>query len=129
MTYPARDPQYTNVADGDANVGVQVGVLHGNAYVYQTTPTPTPAEKFQVAKHYLRGGSPREAERRFTELVFEDRMSSAEIAYQWSLSVLSGRSLTSPWGRPAASRLPGIIKNRSESAVSISLPPTKSVLP
>jgi hypothetical protein len=86
---------YTNVADGDANVAVQVGVLHGNAYVYQTTPAPSPAEKFQVAKHYLRGGSPREAERRFHALVFEDRMSSAEIAYQWSLSVLSGRSLTS----------------------------------
>ncbi|WP_433831409.1 hypothetical protein ACQP2E_13435 [Actinoplanes sp. CA-015351] len=86
---------YTNIAEGDASIGVQVGVLHGNAYVYQTAPTATPAEKLQVAVHYLQGGSPREAERRLSALVFEDRFSSAEIAYHWSLSVLSGRSLTS----------------------------------
>ncbi|MEU4695203.1 hypothetical protein [Actinoplanes sp. NPDC023714] len=86
---------YTMAADGDADVGMQIGVLHGNAYVYRTAPAATPAEKLQVAVHYLRGGSPREAERRLSALVFEDRMSSAEIAYHWTLSVLSGRSLTS----------------------------------
>ncbi|BBH68667.1 hypothetical protein ACTI_53520 [Actinoplanes sp. OR16] len=73
-------------------------MLHGNAYVYQTAPAATPAEKLQVAIHYLRGGSPREAERRLAALVYEDRMSSAEIAYHWTLSVLSGRSLTSLGG-------------------------------
>jgi hypothetical protein len=86
---------YTNAADGNAHVGIQVGVLHGNAYVYQTQESATPEQKLQVAVHYLQGGSPGEARRRIQTLVAEDGLSSAEVAYYWTLSLLSGRSLTS----------------------------------
>ncbi|MEV6303249.1 hypothetical protein AB0M02_27820 [Actinoplanes sp. NPDC051861] len=85
---------YHNSADGDAHVGLQVGVLHGNAYVYQAAPAAPPEQKLRVAIHYLQGGSPGEARRRLQALVAEDGMSSAEIAYYWVLSLLSGRSLT-----------------------------------
>ncbi|MEU4560976.1 hypothetical protein AB0F72_21565 [Actinoplanes sp. NPDC023936] len=86
---------YANEADGDLHIGAQIGVLHGNATIYHTAPAAGPSERLQVAVNYLRGGSPREAERRISALVFEDRLSSAEVAYHWVLSVLSGRSLTS----------------------------------
>ncbi|WP_127501665.1 hypothetical protein [Actinoplanes solisilvae] len=85
--------QQGNQADGNATVGAQIGTLHGNAYVYQTAPTATPEEQFQVAVNYLQGGSPGEARRRIHEVVYAHRLSSAEVAYFWALSVLSGRSL------------------------------------
>lgn len=82
------------IADGDAQVGFQIGVLHGNAYVYQAAEGATAEQKFRVAVHYLQGGSPGEARRRIQAVVAEDGLSSAEVGYHWALSVLSGRSLT-----------------------------------
>jgi hypothetical protein len=86
-------PWQGNQAADHATVGAQIGTLHGNAYVYQTAPTATPEHRFRVAVNYLQGGSPGEARRRILEVVHEHRLSSAEVAYFWALSVLSGRSL------------------------------------
>ncbi len=82
-----------NVAGDHAHVGFQIGVMHVGANVYQVNEGATADEKFRVAVHYLQGGSPAEARRRIEAVALEDGLSSAEVAYHWALSVLSGRSL------------------------------------
>lgn len=89
---------FTNHAEGDAHVGVQAGVVHGDIHFFQAPPDATADQKLAVAMRYLDSGSPGEARRRFHALVAEDGLSSAEIAYYWALSLLSGRSLTSLGG-------------------------------
>ncbi|GLY03899.1 hypothetical protein [Actinoplanes sp. NBRC 101535] len=77
------------VNDGNAYVDTQIGVLHGDAHIYQAGPEPQ--EQFRVAVNYLHGGLPGLARQRIRAAVLEGGLSSAEVAYHWALAVLSGR--------------------------------------
>ncbi|MEU4422505.1 hypothetical protein AB0F81_17895 [Actinoplanes sp. NPDC024001] len=83
-----------NQADGNATVGVQAAYVHGDVNYFQAPPNATPEQKLLVGVRYLESGAPGEARRRFRALAAEDGVSSAELAYYWVLSVLSGRPLS-----------------------------------
>ncbi|TCK24448.1 hypothetical protein [Pseudonocardia endophytica] len=80
---------YTNVAEGDAHVDTQIGVVHGDANFYQLSGA-TREEKYRVGRNYLEGNMPRQAEGMIRE-AFMAGYKSNEVAYYWALAVLSNR--------------------------------------
>ena len=46
-------PTSTNVAQGDAHVGVQAGVVHGDINYFRVPPNPSPEEQFDFGLKYL----------------------------------------------------------------------------
>ncbi|MDI6104131.1 hypothetical protein QLQ12_36620 [Actinoplanes sp. NEAU-A12] len=93
MTEWDADARQVLITDGNAYVDTQIGVLHGDAHIYQVAGNATPEEQFRVAVNYLHGGLPDEARRRIRTAVMESGLRSAEVAYRWTLAVLSGRRL------------------------------------
>lgn len=93
-----QDAQVVNEASGHATIGVQ-GVVHGDVTIYEVAPGDLPDRKFEVAKNCLAGDMPRRAEKLIGELVeaghvFDVPSSGlipTEVAYYWTLAVLSDR--------------------------------------
>ncbi|GAB4052430.1 hypothetical protein [Catellatospora paridis] len=84
-------PAVQNIAQDDAHVDVQIGVLH-NANFYGVGSQPNPQRQFRVGVNFLRAGVPRKAEELISEAVMNG-YKSAEAAYHWMLAILSGQSL------------------------------------
>lgn len=81
-----------NIARDNAFVGAQFGVVHGNVDIYQElSGDATPPEKYGKGLEYLRGKIPRRAEELIDD-AWHAGHRSVEVAYHWSLSILSGRS-------------------------------------
>jgi hypothetical protein len=84
-------PRVTNNASDEAFVGVQ-GIVNGDVRVnYEAAREDPPETKFQVAKSRLDGSMPRRAAELIKEVV-EAGYTTNEVAYYWSVAVLSGRS-------------------------------------
>jgi hypothetical protein len=79
-----------NVANDNAQVDLQIGVMHGDAYFYHTRED-SPEENYRVGRNYLDSGAQRQAER-LISAAFMSGHRTAEVAYYWSLAILSGRS-------------------------------------
>jgi hypothetical protein len=80
--------RYTNTAKKGSFVAAQIGVVHGDQYFYVAQDTPE--EKYRVGRNYLDA----HAQQRAEELIREAFMSgyqTIEVAYYWSLAILSGR--------------------------------------
>jgi hypothetical protein len=83
--------QVSQQANGNATVGVQVGVVHGNATFYTVRAGATAAERYRVGLNYLNGNVPRKAEQLIHEAVVGG-LTGSEVAYHWALAILSGRA-------------------------------------
>jgi hypothetical protein len=79
------------IAEDDAQVGTQIGVVHGDANFYKIAEGASPAEKYRVGLNYLNGNMPRQAEKLIREAMMNGRQST-ESAYYLALAILSGRS-------------------------------------
>ncbi|MDG6101406.1 hypothetical protein Daura_39920 [Dactylosporangium aurantiacum] len=88
---PGGQTVYNNVAQGETQVAVQVGVMHGDVHNLYQIAGDTLAEKFRVGCNYLKGNAQQRAEQLIGE-AFVHGHESAEVAYFWALAVLSGRS-------------------------------------
>ncbi|GHJ48986.1 hypothetical protein Cs7R123_63280 [Catellatospora sp. TT07R-123] len=84
-------PLVQNIAQDDAHVDVQIGVLH-NANFYSVGGRPDAERQFRVGVNFLRAGVPRKAEELISEAVMNG-YESIEAAYHWMLAILSGQSL------------------------------------
>jgi hypothetical protein len=82
--------QHSNVAKDNAHVDLQVGVMHGDANFYHVV-NETPEEKYRVGRNYLRGHAQQQAERLICQ-AFMSGHKNTEVAYYWTLAILSGRT-------------------------------------
>ncbi|SHG82965.1 DUF308 domain-containing protein [Streptoalloteichus hindustanus] len=85
-----------NEAHSGAYVGQQVGEHYGDTAfhyesIYHINQGDPPVRRHEVAVNFLSGGTPREAERLFGELLWEGH-ATTERAYYYVLSVVSDRS-------------------------------------
>ncbi|MFV2111204.1 hypothetical protein ACFHW0_02545 [Micromonospora sp. LOL_025] len=87
MTTPAT----TNVAQGDAHVGVQAQAIHGDVY-YQLPPDASPKERFRIGVKYLDARMPGRARELIEEAVARG-YETDEVRFHWLLALLSGRTL------------------------------------
>lgn len=81
-----------NVASGEAHVGVQAQVVHGDVHVYDVPPNAPPEEKYQVGVRYLDGGMPGLARELINEAI-ANRYETWHVRFHWLLAMLSGRTL------------------------------------
>ena len=80
-----------NVAEADAQVTAQIGVVHGDVTFYTLDGQDGPEGKYRIGRNYLAGNMPREAERLILEAFIAGYVST-EVSYYWSLAILSNRS-------------------------------------
>jgi hypothetical protein len=81
----------TNIADGDAHVGVQAGIVHGDL-TYNVSSGDSPETKFKFGVAYLDGGMPGRARDLINEAVMSGYR-TPESCFYWLLAFLSGRTL------------------------------------
>ncbi|MEV4625339.1 hypothetical protein AB0J90_03470 [Micromonospora sp. NPDC049523] len=84
-------PTVTNVAQGDANVGIQAQAIHGDVY-YQVPPNASPRQKFETGVHYLDAGMPDKA-RELIEDAVARGYETDKVRFHRLLALLSGRTL------------------------------------
>ncbi|MER6754038.1 hypothetical protein AB0I85_17450 [Micromonospora echinofusca] len=84
-------PAVTNVAQGDAHVGVQAQAIHGDVY-YQLPPDASPKERFRTGVKYLDARMPGRARELIEEAVARG-YETDEVRFHWLLALLSGRTL------------------------------------
>ncbi|HWO68271.1 MAG TPA: hypothetical protein VNO31_50395 [Umezawaea sp.] len=109
-----------NEAQSGAHVGQQVGAHYGDTAIhyesiYHINQDDPPERRHEVARNFLEGGLPREAERIFDQLLRAGHVTS-ERTYLYFLSVVSERSFHDLHGD-----LPGRIINARK--MSSSFPP------
>ncbi|RKN26190.1 hypothetical protein [Micromonospora musae] len=85
-------PTVTNVAQGDAHVDLQAGVVHGDINFYRLSPNATPEEQFDEAVKYLRARVRDEA-RTLIEKAFAGGCRSTKVQFFRMIALLSGRTL------------------------------------
>lgn len=85
-------PTATNVAQGDAHVDVQAGVVHGDINFYRLPPNPKPQEQFAAALHYL-DGRVRDEARTLIEKAVAGGYVTTEVQFFRLIALLSGRTL------------------------------------
>ncbi|MEU6205693.1 hypothetical protein ABZ814_19185 [Micromonospora musae] len=85
-------PTITNVAQGDAHVDLQAGVVHGDINFYRLSPNATPEEQFDEAVKYLRARVRDEA-RTLIEKAFAGGCRSTKVQFFRMIALLSGRTL------------------------------------
>jgi hypothetical protein len=84
--------QQTNTIQGDANVGLVAGVIHGDTHFYQLRDE-TPEEKYRVGCNYLNGHVQAPAEKLICAAFMSGKAyQNADVAYHWALAILSGRT-------------------------------------
>ncbi|WP_406084143.1 hypothetical protein OHA01_05975 [Micromonospora zamorensis] len=82
----------TNVAEGDAHVGVQAGVVHGDVNFYRVPPGSSPEEKFVSALRYL-DGRVRDQARTLIEQAVVGGYVTSKVQFYRLIALLSGRTL------------------------------------
>ncbi|MEV5763598.1 hypothetical protein AB0L34_03330 [Micromonospora sp. NPDC052213] len=85
-------PTATNVAQGDAHVDVQAGVVHGDVNFYRLPPNPSPEEQFASALKYL-DARVRDQARRLIEEAIAGGYVTTEVQFYRLIALLSGRTL------------------------------------
>ncbi|MEV4806274.1 hypothetical protein AB0K18_40265 [Nonomuraea sp. NPDC049421] len=75
----------------EAHVDAQIGYVDGNVTIYSVSDNDQPDRKYQVGLNYLKGDMPRRAETLIRDAAMFGCRSS-EVAYYWTLAILSGRS-------------------------------------
>lgn len=94
MTEPpseGAESSYTNIAQNNAQVDAQIGIVHGDVMFYKIAGEASPEEKYRVGRNYLDGNMPRQAEKLIRE-AFVAGHKLTEVSYYWALAVLSNRS-------------------------------------
>ncbi|MCI4063468.1 hypothetical protein MRQ36_13115 [Micromonospora sp. R77] len=82
----------TNVAQGDAHVDVQAGVVHGDVNFYRLPPNPSPEEQFAFALKYL-DARVRDQARELIEKAVAGGYATTEVQFYRLIALLSGRTL------------------------------------
>ncbi|MEV4760766.1 hypothetical protein AB0J86_37470 [Micromonospora sp. NPDC049559] len=82
----------TNVAQGEAHVGLQAGTVHGDVNFYKLPPDPSPEEQFHAAVRYLNARVRGEA-RRLIEKAVAGGHATTEVQFYRLIALLSGRTL------------------------------------
>lgn len=85
-------PTATNVAQGDAHVDVQAGVVHGDINFYRLPPNPSPEEQFAFALKYL-DARVRDQARDLIEEAVAGGYVTTEVQFYRLIALLSGRTL------------------------------------
>ncbi|RKN51276.1 hypothetical protein [Micromonospora endolithica] len=85
-------PTTTNVAQGDAHVDVQAGVVHGDINFYRLPPNPSPEEQFTFALKYL-DARVRDQARQLIEKAVAGGYATTEVQFYRLIALLSGRTL------------------------------------
>ncbi|MEV4808719.1 hypothetical protein [Micromonospora avicenniae] len=85
-------PTVTNVAQGDAHVDVQAGVVHGDINFYGVAPDASPEEQFRNAVKYLRARVCDEA-RTLIEKAVVGGYATTKVQFFRMIALLSGRTL------------------------------------
>ena len=85
-------PTATNVAQGDAHVDLQAGIVHGDVHFYQLPPNPTRDEQFRAGVKYL-DARVRDEARRLIEEVVACGYATTEVQFHRLIALLSGRTL------------------------------------
>ncbi len=85
-------PTATNVAQGDAHVDVQAGVVHGDINFYRPPPDPSPEEEFTFALRYL-DARVRDQARKLIEKAVAGGYVTTEVQFHRLIALLSGRTL------------------------------------
>ncbi|WP_405105770.1 hypothetical protein OG559_19650 [Micromonospora sp. NBC_01405] len=85
-------PTATNVAQGDAHVDVQAGVVHGDINFYRLPPNPSPEEQFVFALKYL-DARVRDQARTLIEKAIAGGYVTTEVQFYRLIALLSGRTL------------------------------------
>lgn len=85
-------PTVTNVAQDNAQVDVQAGVVHGDINFYRLSPTSSPQEEFALALHYL-DGRVRDQARKLIERAVARGFVTTKVQFYRLIALLSGRTL------------------------------------
>ncbi|MFJ6198262.1 hypothetical protein [Micromonospora sp. NPDC092111] len=85
-------PTTTNIAQGDAHVDVQAGVVHGDINFYRLPPDPSPQEQFAFALKYL-DARVRDQARGLIEKTVAGGYVTLEVQFYRLIALLSGRTL------------------------------------
>ncbi|MFF0721695.1 hypothetical protein [Micromonospora sp. NPDC003816] len=85
-------PTTTNIAQGEAHVEVQAGVVHGDINYYRSPPGSTPEEQFTMALRYLNARARNEA-RELIEKAAAGGHLTTEVHFYRLIALLSGRTL------------------------------------
>ncbi|MGY4684165.1 hypothetical protein ACWIGG_20565 [Micromonospora aurantiaca (nom. illeg.)] len=85
-------PTTTNVAQGNAHVGVQAGVVHGDINFYRVPPGSSPEEEFALGLKYL-DGRVRDRARMLIEKAVARGHLTTEVQFYRLIALLSGRTL------------------------------------
>lgn len=88
-TQYGNDTEYSNTASGNARVGAQFGVFHGNFTLYQFSEG-TPEEQFAIGLNNLRAGVVQEAQRLISG-AYARGFRSSRVLFYYALSVMSGK--------------------------------------
>ncbi|MFG2061025.1 hypothetical protein ACGFIK_06350 [Micromonospora sp. NPDC048871] len=82
----------TNVAQGDAYVEVQAGIVHGDINFYRLPPNASPQEQFALALKYL-DARVRDQARTLIEKAVAGGFATTEVQFYRLIALLSGRTL------------------------------------
>lgn len=82
----------TNVAQGDAHVDLQAGVVHGDVNFYQLSSNPSPKEQFAAGVRYL-DARVRDEARNLIEKAVAGGYVTTEVQFCRLIALLSGRTL------------------------------------
>ncbi|MEU1755987.1 hypothetical protein ABZ436_25470 [Micromonospora matsumotoense] len=85
-------PTTTNIAQDDAHVDVQAGVVHGDINFYRLSSDPSPEEQFAFALRYLRARV-RDRARGLIEKAVAGGYVTTEVQFYRLIALLSGRTL------------------------------------
>ncbi|NMO57579.1 hypothetical protein HH310_41240 [Actinoplanes sp. TBRC 11911] len=85
-------PTFANIAEDDAHVGVQIGILHLDVD-YQPPPEASPEQIFRIGVRYLDARILDEARKLIEEAVALGCVTTNEVHFCRLLALLSGRSL------------------------------------
>lgn len=85
-------PTATNVAEGNAHVDVQAGVVHGDINFYRLSTNPDPQEQFAFALKYL-DARVRDQARTLIEEAIVGGYDTTEVQFYRLIALLSGRTL------------------------------------
>lgn len=85
-------PTTTNIAQADAHVDVQAGVVHGDINFYRLPPNPSPEEQFALALKYL-DARVRDQARELIEKAVAGGYVTTKAQFYRLVALLSGRTL------------------------------------
>ncbi|GGO23024.1 hypothetical protein GCM10010116_46450 [Microbispora rosea subsp. aerata] len=81
----------TNIAADDAQVGMQVGIVHGDVYSYVVAPDSPADKKFEAGMRFLEGGAAGRA-LWLIDKAIESGYVTNRVCFYWLLAMVSGRT-------------------------------------